>query len=142
MMLFAEHHFRNASTLSDGAQAHDHAASAQRQLAQMPGRTRPPPSGPLIPAGPPFPEPLDYLWDLFHEISFGMPVNGMTPPTISWDTLQAWHLLTDTPLDPWESQTIVRLSMMRAGIQSENRANQTRATEPPKAPPSKEKRSR
>lgn len=141
-MAYAEHFFRHASTLGDGAEAGDHIDSAQRQLARMPGRKRPQPNGPLIPEPPPFPEPLDYLWQIFELVSMGMPISGMAPAVISWDTLQAWESLTNTALEPWEAQTVVQLSMMRAGIQSETRRNQTTVKDPPTRPPAIGKRSR
>lgn len=141
-MAYAEHQFRHSSSLADGGEAGDHIESARRQLAMMPGRTRPNgPIGPLIPNPPPFPEPLEYLWDWFAQISIGLPINGMTPPTLSWDTLHAWVLLTGLgPLEPWEAQALVQLSMMRAGIQSEIRRNQSTATTPPPTPPSSRRR--
>lgn len=133
-MEWAEYEFRHSATLEDGTEAGDHMQSAQRQLAMVPGRRRPKPNGEIKPEGPPFPEPLDYLWELFTHISMGLPISGMAPPTISWNTLHAWQQLNDTKIEPWEAETLVKLGMMRAGIQSEqsrNARNRPTAKDPP-----------
>ncbi len=131
-MEWAEYHFRNRAVTADGTEAGDHFESAQRQLARLPGRKRPKPNGSLSPEGPPFPEPLEYLWQWFEEISMGLPISGMAPPVVSWDSLQAWQRLTVAgPVERWEAYTLVQLGMLRAGIQAE--ANRNNRNKPPAA---------
>lgn len=117
-MAYAEHEFRNARPLSDGAPVGDHLASGARQLANLPGRKKPPPE--VIPEGPPFPEELDYLWDWWIQLSRGLPQNGMGPAVVSWLDIQAWRIAMDIgPIDPWEADALVRLGLLRAVVQSE-----------------------
>ncbi len=118
-MEFAEHEFRNARPMDDGASVGDHLASAQRQLAMLPGRRKPPPE----PNTPPFPEELDYLWDWFLELFQGVVHNGMAEPTVTWEALRAWQIACDIgPIEPWEAKVLVALGSMRARVMSEKAA--------------------
>lgn len=117
-MEYAEHEFRNAKPLDDGAPIADHAASGIRQLANLPGRKKPPPE--IIPDGPPFPEELDYIWNWWGQLSRGLPANGMTVPTVSWEAIRAWQIAMGIgPIEPWEADCLVRLGLLRASILSE-----------------------
>lgn len=70
-------------------------------------------------AGPPFPDRLGYLWDIFLVVSAGLPSGGWGYPTITWEALAAWSALTGTPIAPWEAETLVRLGLLRANIAAE-----------------------
>lgn len=117
-MLYARHEFENARPMDDGAPIGDHLASGARQLANLPGRTKPLPE--IIQEGPPFPEELDYLWRYYIELSKGLPINGMVAPTVSWLDIQAWRVAMDVgPLEPFEVKALVDLGMLRATIAAE-----------------------
>lgn len=117
-MAAAEHEFRNAKPLADGAPLGDHLASAARQLANLPGRKKPMPE--IVPEGPPFPDELDYIWEWFSDLSRGLFQSGMGPPVVTWEALQAWQALMGIgPIEPWEAETLVRLGLLRAVVQSE-----------------------
>jgi len=116
-MEFAEHEFRNARPMGDGATEGDHLASGARQLAMLPGRAKAPPP---VPEGPPFPEELDFLWTWFRELSQGLVHNGMMQPTVTWEAIRAWQLACDIgPIEPWEARTLVQLGLLRANILAE-----------------------
>lgn len=77
--------------------------------------------------GPEFPELLDYLWGWFQEISMGLAPNGMAPPTITWEALQAWQAFSRVgEIEPWEARTLVQLGMLRASISSEKNEGSAR----------------
>lgn len=74
---------------------------------------------PVAPTGPEFPNEIDYLWDWFMQISLGLTPTGFAPPVVTWEAVQAWSLLTECPLEPWEAVALVQLGLIRASIQSE-----------------------
>lgn len=117
-MAFAEHEFRNAKPMEDGAPTGDHLASAARQFANLPGRTKPPPE--FVPPAPPFPDELDYLWAWFGDLYAGLPHNGMSYPTVSWESLRAWQQARDIgTIEPWEARALVQLGLLRANVMAE-----------------------
>jgi len=118
-MAFAEHEFRNARPMDDGATQGDHLASAARQLAMLPGHTKPRPQT-IVPDAPPFPDELDYLWQWWGDLFQGVAHNGMTQPTVTWEALRAWQIACDIgPIEPWEARALVQLGMLRANIMAE-----------------------
>ena len=70
---------------------------------------------------PPFPWALDYLWSFFQEFSMGLVANGMAPVMAGWRDVQAWCEAMQIDLEPWEKLAIIRLSNLRASIQSEEK---------------------
>ena len=82
----------------------------------------------IVPDGPPFPDPLDYIWQAFCEIVFGLDINGFAPSPVTWTALADWSALTGTPLEPWESRALVMLGATRV-------AALTKETTKPAAPP-------
>lgn len=68
---------------------------------------------------PPFPWVLNYLWDLFQELSSGLKSVGMGPIMADWRDVQAWCEAMCLDLEPWEKKTLIRLATLRAVIQSE-----------------------
>lgn len=71
-------------------------------------------------SGPPFPDPLEYLWAWFQQISLGIASNGEGYPTITWEGLESWCRQMQVDLDPWETEALMTLSVMRAGVHAEN----------------------
>lgn len=71
------------------------------------------------PQGPPFPEPLEYIWLWFCQHSLGMASGGMAYPVITWEGLHAWAQLMHIELEAWESDLMVNLSCMRANAHAE-----------------------
>ena len=71
------------------------------------------------PEGPPFPEPLDYLWMWFVLHSMGMASGGMSYPVITWEGLHAWSSQMQIDLEPWEAEVMVTLSVARANVHAE-----------------------
>lgn len=67
----------------------------------------------IVPEGPSFPEPLEYIWQHFCEIAFGLPINGFAPSPVTWSALCDWSALTGTPLEPWEARALVMLGAAR-----------------------------
>lgn len=81
---------------------------------------------PAIPAGPPFPDDLSYLWEWFTEISAGLAAGGFGPPTVTWEAIAAWRRLADIgPIEPWEARALVRLGLLRAEIAAEGQKKPT-----------------
>lgn len=70
---------------------------------------------------PPFPWALDYLWTFFLEFSTGLVANGMAPVMASWRDVQDWCAAMQLDLEPWEKRALIRLSNLRASIQSEEK---------------------
>lgn len=108
--------------MGDGATAGDHAESADRQFRRL-GRK---PKAEVLPEGPAFPAPLDYLWAFFQEISAGIAGNGMSYPNIGWGDILDWSALTQTELAPWEARALVDIGNRRANILSESAERQAR----------------
>ncbi len=74
------------------------------------------------PEGPPFPEPLDYLWSWFVGHSAGMASGGMSYPVITWEGLRAWSLQMRVDLEPWEADLMINLSCIRSNVHAEKMA--------------------
>ena len=70
---------------------------------------------------PPFPWALNYLWELFQELSAGLTSNGMGPPMASWGDVQNWCAAMRLDLDPWEKKALIRLANLRAMVLSEDK---------------------
>ncbi len=64
------------------------------------------------------PSGAEYLWRWFVEI-----INGVTasfgPPSIAWSDLVAWCTFTGELLDPWEARLLIKLSVIRANVLTE-----------------------
>jgi hypothetical protein len=74
------------------------------------------------PEGPPFPEPLDYLWSWFNVHSRGLASGGEGYPPVTWEGLRAWSAQMHIDLEPWEAETLITLGFMRVNIYAEHRA--------------------
>lgn len=74
---------------------------------------------------PPFPWVLDYLWDWFLEFSMGLTSDGMGPVMAGWRDVQDWSAAMCLDLDPWEKKALIRLSNLRAQVQSEEQPKAT-----------------
>lgn len=72
----------------------------------------------VVPAAPPFPLPLGYLWGWFFELLEGAEPGGMGPSRVTWGTLTSWCALTATELEPWEARVLVRLGTVFAAAMS------------------------
>jgi hypothetical protein len=74
---------------------------------------------------------LDYLWDWFREISFGLAPNGFAPPVITWEALRSWQSMMDVgELEPWEARTLIQLGVLRASVQAEKSEAENRRSRP------------
>jgi len=62
------------------------------------------------------PPELDYVWEMFEEISMGLQGSGFGIPVITWRDLSAWKENTGTPLEPWEAKALVILGNLRAFV--------------------------
>jgi hypothetical protein len=71
------------------------------------------------PESPPFPEELGYIWLWFSQHSMGMASGGMSYPVITWEGLQAWALLMQIDIEPWEIDVLMNLSCTRANVHAE-----------------------
>jgi hypothetical protein len=69
--------------------------------------------------GPPFPEPLGYLWLWFCQHSMGMAASGMAYPVITWEGLYGWARLMQIDIEPWEVDVLINLSCIRANVHAE-----------------------
>lgn len=107
----------------DGASEGDHQASAQRQIAQLRGWKRKPKASP---GGPPFPEELDYVWEMFLEHAHGLSAPGMGAPVVTWESLAAWREVGGPALEYWEALTLIRLGLLRASIEAERQDKESR----------------
>src|SRR5690606_37107564 len=65
------------------------------------------------------PPRLIYLWNWFVEVMSGASGGGSGPTTIAWVDLRAWADQTGEVVEPWESRLMIRLSVLRAEIESE-----------------------
>jgi len=61
----------------------------------------------------------------------GMPINGMAPPRISWETVRAWQAcMRIDAIEPWEAECIIHLGAIRAAIQSEQMDRERKKPKP------------
>jgi hypothetical protein len=67
------------------------------------------------------PAAVAYLWEYFIEFSMGFPGGGFSIPSATWETLLAWSTMMKVALEPWESRTLLELSVMRANILGETK---------------------
>lgn len=74
-----------------------------------------------MPDGPPFPEPVGYLWSWFAEILNGCGSSGWGPPEVTWRDLLAWSMMTGNILMPWESAALIHLSVVYVRVRSEKK---------------------
>lgn len=133
LVVFAEHQFRLDRKRDDGASERDHLASAQRQIANLPGWKG---KKEVVPESPEFPIEIDYVWGWFCELSTGLSSNGMGPAVVTWESLSAWCLMTGTTLDGWEAKALVRIGFARAAIESEKAEKKAKENKPrPKPSP-------
>ena len=75
-----------------------------------------------LPAGPPFPVELGYLWRHFIELSQGLSGGGFGPAVITWADLRDWQEQMGVALELWEKRALMRLGNLRALILSEQTA--------------------
>jgi hypothetical protein len=128
---YGESIWRDGRRLSDGATAGDHFASAARQLAAD-GKTDI--AVQILAKHPPFPFAVEYLWNWFGELMFGVKATGMGPAMASWGDILEWEAAAGLVLQPWERVALARLSHARAMVESErsmeavkNASRQTRS---------------
>lgn len=98
--------------MSDGATTAQHLESAVRQFKALGIE----PKAALAEPAPPFPWPIEYLWNWFCEIMDGVAANGMTAPILTWEGIATWAQLMGLDPEPWECRALIRLSAMRAGV--------------------------
>lgn len=79
------------------------------------------------PEGPPFPEPLSYLWLWFLKHSMGLLDGGEGHPRITWEGVRAWSVQMRIDLEPWEAELMVMLSHIRVNLHAEWRNQQMKA---------------
>lgn len=79
------------------------------------------------PESPPFPELLEYLWLDFKGHSAGLVGVSEGYPRVTWESLRAWSLQTNTVLEPWEAELLVTLGNIRANLHAEWRNQQIKA---------------
>lgn len=73
----------------------------------------------LSPEGPPFPEPLGYLWAWYSQHCIGLAAGGMSHPVITWEGLRAWCVQMRIDLEPWEADVMMTLSCLKANVHAE-----------------------
>lgn len=61
-------------------------------------------------------------------------MTGMGPSVLTWEGLYAWQQLTATAMEPWEVDCLMRLSVTRAVINSEEQKKKVDASAKPKNP--------
>jgi hypothetical protein len=71
---------------------------------------------------PACPWELEHVWGWFWEVLNGCPANGMTAVTISWRDIAAWCAMTGERPTAAEARLLLRLSVLRANIESEDKA--------------------
>jgi hypothetical protein len=113
---WAKVEFRKGRKTADGSTEGEQFESAARQLAAL-GKTKE--AALANPEGPPFPEEFGYLWGWFVQHSMGMASGGMSYPVITWEGLYAWSLLMDIELEPWETDLMILLSVIRTNLHAE-----------------------
>lgn len=129
LIAFADHVFRQSKSTSDGSTVADHQESAARQFEAL-GKKKI--AANIQPQAPPFPHEIAYVWSWFNQISSGLLVTGMGPSVLTWEGLYAWQQLTATAMEPWEVDCLMRLSVTRAVINSEEQKKKVDASAKPK----------
>lgn len=96
---YAKHAFWLSKTDKKGVSNRDHLLQVRKVTGRAPSDLH----------GPPMPERLKHIWEMFLELHGGRSYNSGGPNPLSWSDLHAWASLTNTDLKPWEVHAIKAL---------------------------------
>ena len=100
MCEWAEHQFKLSKTGKDGVTEREHLEQVERQTGRRLEALEPP---------TPFPMLLEHVWSAFCSLSNRRTAGFSGPNPITFEQIKAWKELTETPMDPWQIQVVIRL---------------------------------
>lgn len=86
----------------DGVTERQHLEQVEKQTGRRPKALN----------GPEFPSGLEYIWSSFFEASKGRSSGFSGPNPLSYQELESWMRLTQTPLTPRDISVIKRLDQV------------------------------
>ena len=107
MCEWAEHQFKLNKPDKDGITEREHLEQVERQTGRRLEALEPP---------TPFPMLLEHVWSAFCRLSNSRTTGFSGPNPITYEQIKAWKELTETPIDPWEIQAVIRLDRVYMGV--------------------------
>lgn len=107
MCEWAEHQFKLNKPDKDGITEREHLEQVERQTGRRLEALEPP---------TPFPMLLEHVWSVFIVLSNSRTTGFSGPNPITYEQIKAWKELTETPIDPWEIQAVIRLDRVYMGV--------------------------
>lgn len=104
---WAEHQFKLNKPDKDGVTEREHLEQVERQIGRRLEALEPP---------TPFPMLLEHVWSAFISLSNSRTTGFSGPNPITYEQIKAWKELTETPIDPWEIQAVIRLDRVYMGV--------------------------
>ena len=107
MCEWAEHQFKLNKPDKDGITERQHLEQVERQTGRRLEALEPPTAFPML---------LSHVWSAFIALSNTRTSGFSGPNPITYEQIKAWKELTDTPMDPWEIQAVIRLDGVYMGV--------------------------
>jgi hypothetical protein len=104
---WAEHQFQLNKPDKNGTTEREHLEQVERQTGRRPQALEPPVG---------FPPLMEHVWSAFIALSGSRSAGFSGPNPINYEQIKAFKELTDTPLDAWEIQAIMRLDRAYMGV--------------------------
>jgi hypothetical protein len=104
---WAEHQFKLNRPDKDGITEREHLEQVERQTGRRLEALEPP---------TPFPMLMEHVWSAFINLSNSRTTGFSGPNPITYEQIKAWKELTETPIDPWEIQAVIRLDRVYMGV--------------------------
>lgn len=96
---YAEHDFKLSIPDKDGITEREHLETVERQIGRKP----------LGLEGPPFPEPLEYVWSAFLSLNNARGTGFSGPLPISYTEMHYWSEMTGTQIDGFLAYAVKEL---------------------------------
>jgi hypothetical protein len=104
---WAEHRFKLNKLDKDGISEREHLEQVERQTGRRPEALEPPTDFPML---------LGHVWSAFLTLSNRRTMGFSGPNPVTFEQIKAWKELTETPIDTWEIQAIIRLDQVYMGV--------------------------
>jgi len=104
---WAEHQFKLNKPDKDGITEREHLEQVERQIGRRLEALEPPTDFPMV---------LSHVWSAFLTLSNRRSAGFSGPNPITFEQIKAWKELTETLIDAWEIEAIIRLDGVYMGV--------------------------